>query len=104
MDQALVTAQAIAGAIVIAGTVGIWLSILQERIFGKRLEGEPARLLSIAAALVVGVIATAQAGGFVIVGDPHNPIGIAASILASAGIALVASQAAFRIFVKPLAS
>jgi hypothetical protein len=102
MDQALATANAIAEAVLIAGTVGIWLSILQERIFGSRLEGDRARYLSIAAAVIVGIIATARSGGFVIVGDATDPIGIAASILTSAGIALAASQAAFRVFVKPI--
>jgi hypothetical protein len=104
MDQALATANAIAEAVLIAGTIGVWLAILQERIFGQKLEGNNARYLSIAAALVVGIFATARTGGFVIIGDANDPIGTAASILASAGIVLAASQAAFRVFVKPLAA
>lgn len=104
MDQALATANAVAEAIIIAGTVGVWLAILQEKFLGRKLEGDQARIASIVAALAVGIFATARTGGFVTIGDPSDPIGIAGSILASAGIALAASQAAFRVFVKPLAS
>lgn len=98
MDQLAAVTEAIA----IATTVGLWLSTLQELVFKGRLDGRPAFLFSVAAALAVGIVATARTGGFVIVGDPQDPLGVAASIVANAGVVLVASQAAFRVFVRPI--
>lgn len=91
-------------AIAIATTVGLWLSTVQELVFRKKLEGRAAFMFSVALSLAVGIVATVRTGGFVVVGDPSEPFGIAASILASAGVALTASQAAFRVFVRPIAS
>jgi len=62
MDQT----PAVLEAIVLATTLGLWLSTLQEWLFGKKLEGAKAFYLSVALSLVVGVIATARAGGFVV--------------------------------------
>lgn len=99
MDQTA----AVAEAITIAITVGLWLSTIQEWLFRDQLEGRAAFLFSIAASLGVGIIATARTGGFVVVGDPNEPLGLAMSIVASAGVVLAASQAAFRVFVRPIA-
>lgn len=101
MDQ---TALAIAQAVALAGTVGMWLSVLQEYVFRDRLTGRPAVYVSMAAALIVGIVATAQTGGFVAVGDTSDPFGAAARVVANAGVALAASQAAFRVFVRPITS
>jgi hypothetical protein len=96
MEQTL----AIAEAVMIAGFVA---SIAQEA-FLSHLEGTPARVASIAVSLVIGIVATARTGGFAVAAGADNPFLIGLSILASAGIALAASQAAFKVLVRPINS
>lgn len=97
MDSAL----AVAAAVAIAGTVA---SLLQERFFG-RLDGNTARVASIITAVLIGAAAVAKTGGFVLVATPAPDLfDVAASILANATLVLIASQAAFRVLVKPVAN
>lgn len=104
MDQTIATAAAVAEATLIAGSVGLWLSTIQELVFKDRLDGKPAFYLNVALSLAIGTAATVRTGGFVIVGEPGDPIGLAASILANASVALAASQAAFRFLVRPISA
>lgn len=99
MDQAA----AIAQAIIIAGTLGVFISIAQERFLGKRLDGPMALVVNAGISLGIGVVAVVQSGGFVLTAHAGDPIGTAISILANAGIVLAASQAAFRILTNPVA-
>lgn len=92
MDQALVTAQAVMLA-------GIFASIVQERFF-DRFGGTTARVVSVIVALVIGILAVIQSGGFVLVSD-GTVLSTAISLLANASVVLVASQAAFHVLVKP---
>jgi hypothetical protein len=94
MDHAL----AIAQAVTIAGFVA---SIAQEAVL-SHLEGTPARIASIAVALVIGIVATAQTGGFAVAAGANDPFTIGLSVLASAALALAASQAAFKVLVRPV--
>jgi hypothetical protein len=96
MDQTL----AIAEAIMIAGFIA---SIAQEA-FLSHLEGQQARIASIAVSLVIGIVATFRTGGFVLATGTNDPFAIGLSVLGSAGIALMASQAAFKVLVRPINS
>lgn len=89
---------AVAEAVALAGLVA---SVLQERFFSK-LQGRSAFAASVAVSLAVGIVATARTGGFVTVANAADPFGFAIAVLASAGVALAASQAAFRVFVRPI--
>lgn len=96
MDQAL----AIAEAIAIAG----FISSVAQEAFLSHLEGNAARITTVVMALAVGLFATARTGGFAAVTTATDPFGFAMAVLLSAGVALAASQAAFRVFVRPIAS
>lgn len=76
--------------------------IVQERFLSK-WEGKRAIALSVLLSLGIGTVAVARTGGLIIVGDPSDPFAIAASVMASAGTIIAASQVAFRVFVKPVA-
>lgn len=96
MDQTL----AIAEAIMIAGFIA---SIAQEA-FLSRLEGTAARVASVLVSLGIGIYATLRTDGFAAVAGANDPFAIGLAVLAAAGVALAASQAAFKVLVRPVNS
>lgn len=99
MDQVALAAEATA----IALTVGTVISMVQERIFGRIVDGKAALVLSALASLAIGAAAVARVGGVTITAQPGDPIGMAIEILKAGGLVLVAAQAAFRVLVRPVA-
>jgi hypothetical protein len=93
---------AVAQAIVLAGTVGAFLSMAQERFLGGRLSGTSAMAFNVAASLAIGIVAVLQSGGFVLTVTEGDTFATALSVLANAGLVLAASQVAFRIIVRPV--
>lgn len=87
-------------AVAIAGVVA---SLLQERFF-SRFEGNAARAVSVLAALVIGAVAVARVGVPGIGAPQTDSFGFALEVLKVAGAVLLASQAAFRVLVKPVAT
>jgi hypothetical protein len=94
VDQTL----ALAEAVMIAGFVA---SIAQEA-FLSRLEGTAARVASVLLSLAIGLVATQRTGGFAAIAGANDPFAIGLAVLASAGVALAASQAAFKVLVRPV--
>jgi hypothetical protein len=98
MDQVALAAAATA----IAMNAGVVLSIIQERLLGKKLEGRPAFLVTVAASLAVGAIAVSQTG-FTFTAHPGDLLGTALEILKVATAVVIAAKVAFEIFTRPVA-
>lgn len=97
MDEALVTAQALA----IAVNLGAVISLLQERYLSK-IDGKAALAVNIAIALGIGTAAAARTG--ITVTQPEDVFGMTVEVLKVAAVVAGASYATFRLITRPVAA